>query len=296
MLQIAPQEQFPIVRKLADANDTGTYYVQAVVRDSVSGVIIKIDGANQVNLTDGGNQRFSKVITAPTDVSGTGKWIDITTTVYEDSGYTTPSSIYGNEVETYLVAQRFNPALLNPNMFAGVGGQGPDIDYKKIRALFLEAVSQIEAPEFNAPNYSHEFEVITRGISAIKIEKPEPVDLSPVLKAISEIEKPEKVDFQVVIDEIDNVRTKVDQAVETLTEKIEEGGKETNENVKKECEELMKLSDSLTKFLSSPKLELTLGGNLTGEANFKNIPKLKEEPEPEPDLAPARAAKLLRKS
>ncbi len=117
MHQLSPQEAFPIVYVLADPNDLATYYVRSVLRNSANGAIIQVSGANFVNLTDGGSRRFTKTIQAPNDPSGQGLWMDITTTVYKDSGYTIKSENYFEQVDKYLVQQRWSQAF-------GMGGGG----------------------------------------------------------------------------------------------------------------------------------------------------------------------------
>lgn len=174
MIQITPQEQFPIIRKLDNPNDAGTYYVRAVVRNSITGAIIQT-----VNLTDQGSGRFTSNITAPNDTSGTGLYIDITTRVYSDSAYTTPNEVYSDENAQYVVAMRWG-------MQFGGGGGGSDIDYKKVRAIFEEELSK-----YLKLRLAKILKAINDGVISIKLdlktladkepEETEVVDLSPVL-------------------------------------------------------------------------------------------------------------------
>lgn len=184
MIQIQPQEQFPIVRKLGIPNDSNTYYVRAVLRNSITGVIIQVNGLNYVNLTDTGSQRFAKTISAPTDPSGNGLYVDITTSVYTDSGYTTLAfDTYSDELSSYLIQQRWNMAL-------GMGGGGGEgISYKKIREIVKEEVSKIEEVDLSGVKGA----IVAVAEQITKLPKPEKLDLSPVLK---------KIDFTPIIERL----------------------------------------------------------------------------------------------
>ncbi len=150
-MQIAPQENFPIVYLIGDPFDATTYYVQAIIRDSGTGATLITK-----NLTNGGSRRFSGIVQAPSDPSGLGRFIDVTTSVYTDSGYTTKSQNYEERQETYLVTPRWSIAL-----GGGVGG-GVAFDYEKIRTIFLEVIAD-------------------------KIHIPAPVDISSMEKKLIEL-------------------------------------------------------------------------------------------------------------
>src|SRR4051794_23817939 len=100
-MQLQPQQTFVIVRQLDNPFDATTYYVRAVIRNSVTDAII-----DTVSLTDKTSQRFVYPWQVIGDVSGQGTQIDITTTVYEDSAYTTISSVYGKQTQDYIVQRR----------------------------------------------------------------------------------------------------------------------------------------------------------------------------------------------
>jgi hypothetical protein len=214
MLQISPQETFPIVYKLSDPNETDTYYVRAVVRNSVTGAIIKINGANFVNLTDRTSGRFSTSVQAPHDASGLGFYIDVTITVYSDSGYTTKNQKYADVLDCYLVQARVNSSSL--------GGGGLGFDYKKLKEIVIEAlnslpttdvpetdltpvtqrlgrilnlVEALEAREILTPESfaPHTDKIITTINKAIK-NIPE-VDVTPILEKLDSIEFPEPLPF-----------------------------------------------------------------------------------------------------
>ncbi len=132
---LSPQEYFALVRQLQDPNDTGVYYVRAVIRNALTDAVIAT-----LNLTDRGSQRFSLPWQVAADPTGLGYYIAIETRVYLDAGYTQLSDAYGQENTTYLVDNRFR--TLN------AGGGGSDIDYKKIKKILLEALGEFEFPEF----------------------------------------------------------------------------------------------------------------------------------------------------
>jgi hypothetical protein len=251
-MQILPNAPFPIVYVISDPSDVATYYVRSVVRNSATGAIIKINNANFVNLTvdPTNSRRFSKLIQSPIDVSGNGFFIDVTTTVYTDSGYTTKSQIYQEDNVKYLVLQPWTTGL-------GLGGggwkpEGGGIDWKKIKELILEAfnelpttelpnldlspvlihtkqikdmISEIPQPEkVNIDLESHTKRIISAHEKAIKgIEFPEQkeVDLSPISDSIEKMSRENTAMHNVHIDNmvehIKNVRDIMEQLGEKLS-------------------------------------------------------------------------------
>lgn len=183
MIQIRPSSTFPIVRQINDPTDATTYYVRAVIRDSISGVTL-----DTVNLVDQGGQRFTYNYPAPQDGSGFGRYIDITTTVYSDSGYTTRTGIYADENQTYVVKEY-------TGNLGGSGGGGSDVDYKKIREIVKDVIDgqeKMEMPEMpKMKDHMPEMKAIeSRIIGAIdalpKPEKQKEVDLTPVLSSVDD--------------------------------------------------------------------------------------------------------------
>lgn len=193
MIQINPREYFPIVRELEDPFDAGTYYIRAVVRNSKTNATIET-----VNLTDQGSNRFQYSWQAPADTSGQGLWIDVTTTVYTNSGYTTKSDVYLKETEAYLIAQRVNPFL---NMGGG-GSSGENIDYARIKKIFLEAVAKIEPAELFV-----NLEAVLSSLSDIRLK-------------IENIKPFEKADFQPIKDVINSASTKLLSHISSLETKV----------------------------------------------------------------------------
>lgn len=125
-MQLKPQEQFAVVRQLSDPFDTGTYYVQAKIRNAHDDTLLAT-----LNLSDKGNQRFRSDWQVPADPSGEGFYIDIETIVYTNSGYSTVSDVYGRENAVYLVQERQVPPF---------GGGGGDVSYDKVGAVVRAAI------------------------------------------------------------------------------------------------------------------------------------------------------------
>ena len=190
-MNINPQSTLRIVRQLSDPSDSGTYYVQAVVRNSATGATLQT-----INLTDEGDQRFTGSYQTPADGSGNGFYIDITTSVYTDDAYTTLSTDYSRDTQTYHVQQAWSHAM-------GIGG-GADVNYDKVRNIIREELAAQE-----------------------KMEIPETKDLTPemlgmerrikdaVSQAVASIQFPEQKepDLPMVID---TLSADIDDAINTL--------------------------------------------------------------------------------
>ena len=213
---LQPQQDFPIVRQIANHLDATTYYVEAVVRDA-DGVLL-----DRVQLVSQGDQRYQKRYRVPVDRNGFGSYISIVTSVYTDSGYTTKSSNYGDEENTYLVFDR----LLNRG---GGGYSGPDAS--DIRRIFREEfekqkeaeddTEEAEAPEpIEIPDYTAELKKLSVSLSEIlvsvkKIPTKE-VDIYPVLEgiqnlavAIDEKEVTPETELEPILDGIREVSDKL---------------------------------------------------------------------------------------
>lgn len=203
---LQPQQDFPIVRQIANHLDSNTYYVQAIVRDA-DGTIL-----DTVNLEDKGDQRFQRRYRVPVDRSGQGAYISIVTSVYTDSNYTTKSSNYGDEENTYLIFDRVTPAMR---------GGGSNIDYGAVRRILGEELDkrekeekEIEFPEMpDVPEYSAQFQQLTQTLAelgrAINRIPTKATDLTHVLTgiqnlatAIAEKEVTPETDLAPVIEEV----------------------------------------------------------------------------------------------
>jgi len=241
MISINSSERFPIVRKLSDPSDAGTYYVRAVVRNSITGATI-----GTVNLDNDGLsiQRFVGTFVAPTDASGQGLWIDVVTKVYSDSGYTTQDTVYSDEVESYLVAQRWNYNLGHD--FAG-GPVGPDIDYKRIKKIVEEVIGIPKEVDLSPIN--NKLDLIDAKIKPV--EFPES-DYSSIISAIAEVKNsiatlpgPDKVNFAPVISRLDEIKSDIDSREMEKDEAMGEKEREGSEYREKSMEEKKKMHSEL---------------------------------------------------
>lgn len=242
MHQLSPQETFPIVYLLSDPNDTATYYIRSVVRNSATGAVIQIGGQNFVNLVQSptNTRRFSLKIQAPNDASGLGLWIDITTTVYVDSGYTTPSPNYVEQLDKYLVQTRWVVGL------GGGGGTGRPWDPNEFKKLITEAILALELskstdqlavrqrldslessirnslnnnPTISPDNLENAVASLMKHVSetVAQIDIPKipapvnvvvpPVDHTPVLEKIAAIQFPDFPDYTPALEDLKNVVT-----------------------------------------------------------------------------------------
>lgn len=214
-MQLQPQEYFTIVRQIGDPSDSNTYFVRAVIRNARTDVLI-----DTINLTDRGSRRFSLPWQVPADPSGQGFYISVLTSVYMDSGYTTKSDIYSEEMETYLVDNRFR------NLG---GGGGDDVSYSKIRKIFEDVLKEffftkegvfkffqdlspiskafsllglsklsdwMEKTTNKLNIISVKADVIRENVSEINMPEFEKTDLQPILTAISKIEIPKEVNIK----------------------------------------------------------------------------------------------------
>ncbi|MES2224994.1 MAG: hypothetical protein V4478_03330 [Patescibacteria group bacterium] len=211
-IQIQPQQNFAIVRQLPDPSDVATYYVRCEIRNAQTDAIIPVRNLAYLNMTDKGSRRFIGIFQAPADVHGQGLLISVKTTVYTDSGYTTKSDTYNEEMETYLVLERFNPNEVIRQMGPALGGE--DIDYKKIEKMIIKAVKE------NLPE-----------------EQEEKTD-ETVIRAIGSLEK-KLADISILVGKIESPKETIEKAPETKIEAspdfspVTDTIKETSKNVTK---------------------------------------------------------------
>lgn len=173
MIQLNPQEIFPITRELDNPFDTATYFVQAKVYLLKDRSLIKT-----VNLTDFGNQTFWGSWQVPADTSGMGTHIYIVTSVYTDAGYTQLSPTYATTNEKYLIQDRVTRSLLG-----GGGGYGgfAKIDYDK---FYTEIEKNLE--KLINKVVEEKVSGVHKAIKGIKI---------PKIPQFPEIPQPTQVDY-----------------------------------------------------------------------------------------------------
>lgn len=181
------QKTFTVVRQIGNHLDTAPYYVKAVIRNAYSDEII-----DTLELEDKGAQRFKKDWRVPADPSGEGFYISIVTSVYTDVGYTTKAE-YADEENTYLV---IDPPRRNQG---GGGLARRDIrdiiqeEIEPIRGLVQELSKRKPEKPVKPKEYTMRWDEILTAIAGLqktlKPEKPEKVNLGPVLQAVSEVKQ-----------------------------------------------------------------------------------------------------------
>lgn len=122
-MNLSPTQQIPVSYTVSDPNDTTLYYVRAVVRDTQSSTTLQSLNLTRVSSSP---NRYVGLLNPVYDPSGLGRMIDVTITVYTDSGYTTPSQNYELVQNPHLVIQPWLPTL-------GTGGVG--FEYDKMAQL-----------------------------------------------------------------------------------------------------------------------------------------------------------------
>lgn len=216
---IQPQADFPITRQLTNHLDAGTYYVRAVIRDADDSLI------ERVNLTDQGEQRFSKKWHSVADGTGQGRYVSIVTSVYTDSGYTTKSENYGDEENTYLVFDRVLPTLR-----VGAGG---GVDSRTVRRIIQEELENLPKPEKPEPvtfptpekvvmKWDEVFAQLGRIQTELESIPKDTVNLSPVISRLNDLA--EIVELKPVTPETD-----LTPVIELLSDTKEETRLDNNE-------------------------------------------------------------------
>ncbi|MFA4833577.1 MAG: hypothetical protein WC619_01870 [Patescibacteria group bacterium] len=281
MLQLHPGEKFIIVRGIEDHSDSRTYYVQAVIRNADSDVILKT-----VNLTDKGDgHRFSAEWYVPQN-PGQGFYIIITTSVYTDSGYTTKSGNYGDKYDTYLVQER----LTRMDMPMG----GADISYKKIEAIIKKVVDERKMqgiPKVNLENVLNQLSRINDFLSNLKIPAAEKFNYEKIINVIETFRKevangfksipaPEKIDFSPVIKiNNENLLNSVEQILSALRAFVEAVKEETAKNAEIGDKKIKPILDLVNKFTDkAPILKLMMPEEEEKEDNAAKIKIKKNRP------------------
>ena len=195
MSQFEPKEYIPITKQITDPLETSTLYVRAYMRNAKTDVLL-----DTIDLTDKGDQRFRGEVEAPHDPTGNGVYITITTQVFEDSGYTSASSIYPINEESHLIQTR--PTI-------NLGGGGADVNYDKVRRIIKEEIDKI--PEVEIPR--HEIVDISPLLKEIKSVKADINNISipemPKIPEFPKIPKQEKVDLQPILNKLKDLESSV---------------------------------------------------------------------------------------
>lgn len=160
-MKLFTNHNFAVVRQIPDLNDATTYFVQAVIRNAYTDVIIAT-----LNLDSKGSQRYSKTWKIPADPSGEGFYVSIVTSVYTDSGYTTKSTTWGADENTYLVVDNNNIKNGSGNSGIGMGG---GLAMRDVRDIVSEELNKI-LPQ-----------ITPKEVEPLEITMPESIDYTPQL-------------------------------------------------------------------------------------------------------------------
>lgn len=175
-MQVEPNVSLPLVYQITDPSDTTTYYIRAVIKDSLTGNTL-----DTKNLASAGSGRYTSSFYAPSDLSGSGRHIDVTITVYTNSGYTTVSDVYQKHIDKYLIKR---PSL------GSTGGGGYEVDYSKITKIVNESLSsKIEEikkiKDEKLPLIIEKIDSLEKIVSTPELPKEDkPIDFTPVLAYI----------------------------------------------------------------------------------------------------------------
>lgn len=159
--------------------DGTTYYVQAVIRDVREDTILAT-----INLTDQGGGRFTGVWNVVGDPSGQGREIEVQKTIYEDSGYSNVSAVYGRWLDRYTVFD------LSARVGGG-GGFGGSVDYSVIERII-----------------ERKFSGITK-----MLEEKYKIDLGPLTELVGEVGTTRKT-FLEKMQELFRIKSRADQLEE----------------------------------------------------------------------------------
>ena len=188
MLQINPASTFPITRIITNHLETDTLYVRAVIKDAVNDTILET-----VDLDDKGSYYYRtnwKVVWD--NVMARGRYITITTSVYTTNSYTTKSPNYGDELQIYVVQERWDSSKIIGGGYNGITTK----DVKKVIKKELENIKFPKAKDIKFPKqteYEANFKDITKELDKIRTLvgtlPAQNNDLSPVISRLNELSK-----------------------------------------------------------------------------------------------------------
>lgn len=238
MNQLTPNSQFAYVIQLGDPADSGRNYVQSVVRLSATSSVV-----STMDMTNVSGQRFVGAFLVPPDVSGLGYYLDITSTVYSDAGYSSLNENYPIQTSSFLVLQPFTQSSVG----GSPGGYSDDAELRKRLERIEASILGVKIPEYKEADLSPLADMI-EGMRA-----PDPVDLSPILEAIGRIKMPEpaeqsEVDLYPVVEGIQNLARSHEDLGSMISKKVSESASSMRSEMRKSHDELIgKVSDLLEK-------------------------------------------------
>jgi hypothetical protein len=260
MQTLSPQTILPLVYLIQDHTDVNTYYVRAVVKDSRTGTVLKT-----IDLTDNGDRRFTGLYSVP---AAEDQYIDIKTTVYSDSGYTTIAQDKYEEITQYLVKTQWGL------QFGGAGGGvRMSVDYEKIKKMIDDAVSGIEKVEkIDLTPIFSKLETLQLCVNDIEMPnmadaKPDPVNLSPIISKLDilsqkvekiidkpdiEIPEAEKFDYEKILIVLSDMKTSILDSIKN----VEDNTAQRKANISDVVPKIRTSMDEITKLLNDSGIAL----------------------------------------
>lgn len=168
--------------------------MRAEIRNAKTDALIE-----RVNLTDMGSRRFRQNWQVTTVIPEGGLWISVMSAVYTDSGYTTPSDAYSQEIDTYLV---------EPRRTGHFGGGGGGISRKDLREVLREVVPELLPDVLDQDalvrrilgGVESKTAVVAASIDGVA-EQVRSIDIRPEVKVTTQ-----KVDIGAVLEAVESVR------------------------------------------------------------------------------------------
>lgn len=267
-MQIEPNTTLPLLYKITDpALFSTTYYVRAVVRDTLTDTTLAT--INLTRSSDG--KRYTETTPAPGDPTGLGRHIDITVSVYSDSGYSSYAEGLPEHLDKYVVKAA-------QTSFGG-SGSGEEIDYKKIEKIVDNVVEERLAsiPPQNIKPILSAINETRNAVEAIEIPKVKipPPQFDPILRHMEKVSteseqriagridgihipEPEKIEWAPVLDKLEDILGKTERHLlsfkTNIKDNIKEWGEKSQQTTKDIFEDhsvlLSKLLKALDKIFS----------------------------------------------
>jgi len=237
MLQINPASTFPITRIITNHLETDTLYVRAVIKDAVNDTILET-----VDLDDKGSYYYRtnwKVVWD--NVMARGRYITITTSVYTTNSYTTKSPNYGDELQIYVVQERWDSSKIIGGGYNGITTKDVEkVIKKEIDKLKFPKVKDVKFPK--QTEYGANFKDITKGLTDIKVLvdglPTQNNDLSPLIDKLDTLFKTlnnrpifEKTDLKQIDKTLNNETLKIGKGIDNINKDLISVKKDTKELV-----------------------------------------------------------------
>lgn len=231
-MNLIPGTAHAITWSKQNLQDATTYYVRAVIRDVRTETIL-----DTIDLDDVGGGRYRATWNVPQDGSGRGREIEIEKTIYEDSGYTQVSGMYGRWLDSYLI--------FDPNRQTNTGGfGGMAIDYTAIRRIISEEVAGVLK---NQPKTEVDLSALVEEMGGVKQSLGERVrELFRLGQKADAIETLERS----IADKTTNFEKKVETMTKDLADAINDAISKINDTVERGSSRIVVTAERSEKNLS----------------------------------------------